>query len=153
MCLGSILALFGCKKEKDPFILDGPGMENPYAWNSFDISRSGDSYAEHNFSITVINGEKGYIVKGTLLGYEENEGILLPKDACRKIDALEPGHLPDVADTPLPDDMEDVIILDAPDVSIHVAYLNGTLLEKVDEDSFSIEVYNIVLPYFREKYN
>ena len=152
MCMSFLLSLFGCKA-KDKYILDGPGMVNSYAWDSFDISRSGDSYAQHNFDITVSYSEKGYVVKGTLLGYEESEGILLPKSACKQSDALDPGGLPDVTNTISADDMEDVIILDAPDISIHVGYVDGRCLPKVDEDDFSIKVYEIVYPYFEDKYD
>lgn len=140
--------LFGCNKDK--YMVDGPGMINPYVWEYFTVSRSGDSYAQHNFYITVSCSNNGYIVKGTLLNCEEEEeGILLPKSACEQIDALAPGDLPDVSndtsdeintDLPLP--------LDTPEVQIEVAYVDGRLLSKADKDDFSIKVYEIVSPYF-----
>lgn len=50
------------------------------------------------------------------------------------------------------DILDDVMILDAPEVKVEVAYTNGTLLPKVDENDFSIRVYQIVWPYFVKKY-
>lgn len=50
------------------------------------------------------------------------------------------------------DILDDVMILDAPEVKVKVAYTNGTLLPKVDENDFSIRVYQIVWPYFVKKY-
>ena len=153
LCIATLLAIFGCKA-KDKYILDGPGMVNPYAWDSFYVSRSGDSYAEHNFHITVTDSEKGYIVRGTLLNYEEEACILLPRSACEQIDALKPGQLPDaVRVAPEETDVESPFLLDAPQVSIGVSYVDGRQLSKVDQDDFSIEIYQIVAPYFEEKYN
>ncbi len=153
MCISALLSLFGCKKEKNPFMLDGPGMINPYAWNSFDITRSGDSYAQHNFYINVNESADGYVVTGTVDGYCEEEGILLSKSDSEKIFDLDPGYLPDLADEIASGSDTLATVLDAPKVSIQVEYYDGRLLEKADEDSFSIKVYEIVQPYFEEKYN
>ena len=57
LCIATLLAIFGCKA-KDKYILDGPGMVNHCAWDTFYVSRSGDSYAQHNFDITVTYSEK-----------------------------------------------------------------------------------------------
>lgn len=161
MCLGFIASLFGCKA-KDKYILDGPGMINPSAWYTFAISRSCDSYAQHNFHITVSNEHEGLVVKGTLLDndgteYEDYDGIILPKEACLAIENLNPAELPDFifqeTVTSSNSGDEELIILDAPEIEIEVGYADGRLLQKVDENNFSIEVYEIVLPYFRDKFN
>lgn len=135
---------------------DGPacgGSGKTAYWNSFSVSRS-DSYAEHNFHITVQYKPGGYLVKGTFLGYEDERCIVLPKSACQKIDALEPQSLPDVVGNREEDDFfDEVIVLDAPEVNVEVAYTNGTLLRKADENDFSIRVYQIVWPYFVKKYH
>ena len=150
LLFGWLATLFGCNKNK--YILDGPGMENPDAWVTFSVSRSGDSYAQHNFHITVTDTADGYVVKGTLLNCEEEEeGILLPKSACRKIDALDPGGLPNVTQSISEEsDIELPLPLDTPEIEIEVGYLDGRLLSKVDKDDFSLKVYEIVSPYFRE---
>ncbi len=153
VCISALLSLFGCKKEKDPFMLDGPGMINPYAWNGFDITRSGDSYAQHNFYISINESADGYVVTGTVDGYCEEEGILISKSDSEKIYDLDVGYLPDIADKIASDSDELAIPLDRPEVTIHVAYYDGRLLEKADEEGFSIKVYEIVQPYFEEKYN
>ena len=157
MCIASLLSMFGCGKN-DKFITDGPGMENPFAWESFSVSRS-DSYAQHNFHITVQYGEDGYVVKGMLLDedgtqyMDEEADIVLPKEACQTIDALRPQYLPDVIGSTAENTEEEPMILDAPVVQVQVKYVNGTMTQKVDENDFSIQVYQIVLPYFREKFN
>ena len=135
---------------------DGPvcgGSREMAGWDSFSISRS-DSYAEHNFHISVKYHTDGYIVKGIFLGYEDERCIVLPKSACQKIDELQPQSLPNVVCNRVEDDFfDEMIILDAPEVNVEVAYTNGTLLPKVDKDDFSIQVYQIVWPYFAKKYH
>lgn len=154
LCITSLLSLFGCKN-KDRLIVDGPGMVNPFVWHSFSVTRT-DSYAQHNFHITVgYYDEDSYIVKGTLMDedgteYEDYQGIILPESACQKIDALQPQYLPDIYDYVL-ENAEEPMPLDAPEILIEVAYADGRLLSKMDENDFSIKVYEIVLPYFKEK--
>ena len=154
MCLTAIFSFFGCGK-KDKYILDGPGMENTLNWDSFSVSRSGDSYAQHNFHITVKYDFDGYVVTGSFINGEVNEGIVLPKSACRKIDELQPQNLPDLIRKNLESngDIEEAIVLDVPEVKVEVAYTNGTLLQKVDENDFSIIVYQIIEPYLSEKFD
>ena len=145
VCFGFLATLFGCRKH----IVDGPDMENPFVWTQFSVSRSGDSYAQHNFYINVIRSDEYYIVKGTFIGSDDEQSIVLPKSARRQIDELHPEVLPDVVSRPseIPDD-DELIILDVSTVEIEVAYANGTLTRKVDENDFSIKVYEIVYPYF-----
>lgn len=138
-------------KQEKPEMLDGPDMENTSAWNSFSISRYGDSMADQNFQITVQKSDIGYVVTGEVLGYSETEGIILSKKDCRKIDELKPHLLPDVVKTEEQSETEDVMILDAPSVDIEVGYVDGTLLQKVDENDFSMSIYYIVEPYFIKK--
>ena len=152
MCLAAVFSLFG-RGKKDKYILDGPGMENTLNWDSFSVSRSCDTYAQHNFNLTVKYDSDGYVVKGSFINGEENEGFALPKSACRKIDELQPHNLPDLIRMNLEsiDDIEEAIVLDVPEVKVEVAYTNGTLLQKVDENDFSIMVYQIIEPYLCEK--
>lgn len=138
---------------KDKHILDGPGMENTVFWVSFDVSRT-DSYAQHNFNISVTWCEGGYVVQGNLKGEDGTDydgEVVLPEEACIQIDKLLPHTLPDAIPVESGDD--DLIVLDAPEILIQVAYTDGTLRRKVDENDFSLQVYEIVLPYFEEKFN
>jgi hypothetical protein len=130
--------------------VDVPEMEN---WESFSVSRS-DSYAQHNFYISVKRHKGRYVVSGTLRDdrgteYEENRGIVLPRKACVKIDALQPQNLPDVTASGKISPDEDLIVLDVPEVQVEVVYPDGTLNPKVDAEDFSIRVYQIVLPHFK----
>jgi hypothetical protein len=154
MCLASLTALFGCGK-KDRFILDGPGMINPASWDSFSVSRS-DSYAQHNFYINVEVRNEGLVVTGEVRGedgtvYVDEEGILLPAEASRAIFDLKPALLPDRQPVSEPG-LEGVEILDAAFLTIEVICTDGRVLKKVDEDDFSIEIYQIVMPYFEKKH-
>lgn len=152
-----LASLFGFKKTPDKCILDGPGMINPFVWDEFSVSRT-DSYAQHNFYISVESTDTGYYVKGSLRDedgteYEENEGILLSASVRKKIDELAPCSLSDaVCNESTNDFTDDVFVLDAPDIRITVKYTDGKILKKADNDDFSIKVYNIVLPCFRDKY-
>lgn len=150
-----LLHLFGCGKLH---ALDGPGMVNPFVWQSFSIYRS-DSYAQHNFQITVTyrDASDSYVVTGTLMDaygtvYEENDGIVLPLPAREAIDALRPQDLMDfVAQNTGKSGEggdEELFFLDVPETWIEIVYTDGTRNSKVDEDGFSVKIYEIVLPYF-----
>ena len=144
-----LAALFGCKEKH---ILDGPGMVNLNAWDTFYVSRSGDSYAQHNFDICVKYADDGYVVTATLINSEGEESVVLPKSACQQIDALDPAGLPDAVQS-MPDESGEELPmpLDFPEVEIEVGYADGRLLRKVDQDDFSLKVYEIVAPYFEEE--
>ena len=151
--------LFGNKKNKH--ILDGPGMVNPFTWNKFCVSRT-DSYAQHNFSITVVNDYSKCILTGTLRDddgtiYEEEDGIVIKGSDAKKIRTWDPESLPDVENKIYNDEIKDVLegceILDASYVSIVVQYIDGTEQKKVDADDFSLKFYKAVLPYFQKKCN
>ena len=154
MCLATLISLFGCSIKKNHMV-DGPGMENMGYWVSFTVSRV-DSYAQHNFCISVEETAEGYVVTGTVRDddgteYEETEGILLDRETCIKLEQLQPHTLDDVG--VYPDDPNAPVALDAPLVRIEVVCADGTRLEKVDENDFSIGVYQLLLPCFREKFN
>ena len=158
MCGAFLAALFGCGKgKKDRYILDGPGMINHPGWDSVTISRS-DSYAQHNFYIKLVKTGDGLVVTGELRREDgtvcvEEEGILLPIPEADRIYALEPMMLPDCKESPdegnglFPEGVE---VLDMAQVRIEVLSTNGRVLNKVDSDSFSIQVYEIVMPFFKE---
>ena len=152
MCAAVIVVLSGCCKDH---LVDGPGMINPASWDSFSVSRS-DSYAQHIFYIQVEVRNEGLFVTGEVRGddgsiYEETEGILLSDEEADALYALKPAQLPDCVPNS-GDPLDGVEILDAPLVSIEVLCTDGRTLEKVDEDDFSLKVYQIVLPCFQRKY-
>ena len=152
LLMSFILSLFGCGKK---VIRDGPGMINPASWDLFTVSRS-DSYAQHNFDITVEQRNEGLFVSGEVRGedgtiYTDEEGILLPKEVADRIFALEPALLPDISKSQVDD--EDLMVLDQSFISIEVVYTDGRKLGKVDENDFSIMVYEIVVECFEKKYN
>ena len=152
MCLAALLSFFGCTVKK-PHMVDGPGMENTDYWVSFTVSRS-DSYAQHNFSITVEETADGYAVSGTLRDddgteYSQQSPVPIPVELYTKLQQLRPDRLTDV--TACPDDPDGAVALDAPQVYIEVVYSTGTRREKADNNDFSLEVYQLVLPFFREK--
>lgn len=146
-----IFSFFGCRNKH---ILDGPGMVNDLSWKSFTISRS-DSYAQHNFSFTVEHTEKGYLLTGVCRGeygdeYDVEEGMLLSAKEIQYLRTLNLGNLPDAVPAS-PDELEDIILLDAPTIALHIIYPDGTVQEKAMQKDFSIELYEWFLPYF-EKY-
>ena len=154
MCLAALASLFGCTVKKPPTV-DGPGMENTGYWVSFTVSRV-DSYAQHNFCITVEERGDGCVVTGTLRDddgteYEETEGIPLPEAVRMQLDKLQPHNL--TGKGVYPDDPNGPVALDVPLVSIQVVTADGAQLEKLDDNDFSLDVYQLVLPLFREKYN
>ena len=158
MCLSKIFSFFRRDKESN-HILDDGGRAYALCAESFSVSRSGDSYAQQNFYISVKRTDGGYAAKGTLLDddgteYNAEDGIALSKSACRAIDELHPERLPDVAaPTGIEEsgEIEEMIICDAPSIEIEVILSNGCLRKKIDHDDFSMKVYEIVLPCFRKQ--
>lgn len=161
ICLSKIFSLLR-RGKRSKYVLDGYGMENTSYAEGFSVSRSCDSYAQQNFYISVNRTDDGYTANGTLLDndgteYSTEESIALSKKACRAIEELHPERLTDVAvptgieENDESEEIEEIIILDAPIIKIEVVYADGSIHEKVDEDGFSMKVYQIVLPCFRSK--
>ena len=145
-----IFSFFGCRNKH---ILDGPGMVNDLSWKAFTIYR-GDSYAQHNFSFTVERTEKGYLLTGVCRGaygdeYDVGEGVLLSAKDIQYLRTLNLGDLPDAVPAS-PDELEEIIILDATTITLHVTYPDGTVQEKAMREDFSIELYKRFLPYFEK---
>ena len=160
MCLGFLAALFGCNKDK--YILDGPGMENTDVFDKITVSRSGYSEAQLNFNLELTVTDDGWFINGDVCRvsgvYEPEDAIPIPVNMQSAIMSLQPNLLPDVAPTETTTDEDSIIldgteVLDQGNVEIEILYTDGRRVEKVDEDDFSIKLYNIVLPLFEEKYN
>ena len=138
-----LLALFGCTKP-----VDGPGMVNDRPWQEFTLSRS-DSYAQYNFWFTVQDTDTGYLLTGECRDESGNEyaletGVRLSEADGQYLRNLSLGEQPDVQS----DGDEDLILLDAPDVSLILTWRDGTQQEKYLSEETSIEIYNRFLPYF-----
>lgn len=147
-------------KIRKKHILDKDGMINDFSWSSFSVSRVG-SMAQYNFSITVFNHHKKYEVVGTLRDDEGNfydeKRIVLPSKASEKIKNLHPECLPDVKPLSrqnISDEEMNLLnsefILDADSSEVLVEYPNGEKLRKIDDNDFSLTVYNLVMPYFKK---
>lgn len=155
MCLSKLFSFLKRDKETDHISDDG-GRAYALQVESFSVSRSGDSYAQQNFYIFAKRTDDGYMANGTLLDddgteYNAEEDIALSKSACRAIDELHPERLPDVTVIEGNDEIEAMIICDAPTIEIKVSLSNGCLRKKIDYDDFSMKLYEIVLPCFRKQ--
>ncbi len=147
-------------KIRKKHILDKDGMINDFSWSSFSVSRVG-SMAQYNFSITIFNHHKKYEVVGTLRDDEGNfyddKIIVLPSKASEKIKNLHPECLPDAkpkTEQNIPDEetelFNSVFILDGDSSEVVVEYSDGEKRQKIDENDFSLTVYNLVMPYFKK---
>lgn len=147
MCITWLLALFGCGKEK-PHMLDGPGMEYTPEWTEFTLSRS-DSYAQHNFSFTVTEGDTEPMVSGVCRDEDGNEydvetGIVLTGETLWTLRRLNLEQLPE--EEPWPEDLE--LPLDAATITLTLTMADGNVVKKNASSNLSIEIYNLLLPYF-----
>ncbi len=159
MLFDLIYRLFTGKIRKK-HILDKDGMINDFPWSSFSVSRVG-SMAQYNFSITIFNHHKKYEVIGTLIdddgNFYDEKKIVLPFGVSEKIKNLHPENLPDVKPQTKQNISEEetdllnsAFILDGDSSEVLVEYSNGEKLQKIDENDFSLTVYNLVMPYFKK---
>ena len=160
MCLGILLSLFGCKKDK--YILDGPGMVNPDVFDKITVSRYGYSEAQLNFNLELTITDDGWFINGDVCRvsgvYEPEDAIPIPANMQFAIMSLGPNLLPNVTPTETTTDEDSIIldgteVLDQGNVDIEIIYTDGKRVKKVDKDDFSLALYNIVLPLFEKKYN
>ena len=126
---------------------DGPGMEYTPEWTEFTLSRS-DSYAQYNFSFTVTEGETDPVVSGVCRDEDGNEydetGIVISEDTLWTLRRMNPEQLPD--EGPRPEDLE--LPLDAATITLTLTMADGTVVKKNASSNLSIEIYNLLLPYF-----
>lgn len=146
MCIAWLLSLFGCGK-KEPQMLDGPGMEYTPKWTEFTLSRS-DSYAQYNFSFTVTEGDTDPVVSGVCRDEDGNEydetGIVISGDTLWTLRRMNLEQLPD--EEPWPEDLE--LPLDMETVKMTITLSDGTVVKKNVSSNLSMEIYQILLPYF-----
>lgn len=143
-----IFSLFGCGRKH---LQDGPGMVNDLNWKAFTLSRS-DSFAQYNFTFTVERCDTGYLLTGECRDqdgdeYCEQEGMRLSDDDIPYLRSLNLGNLPDLPPAS-PDEADDLIVLDAPVITLSVTYLDGKTQDKIMTEDFSIQFYERFLHYF-----
>ena len=71
-------------------------------------------------------------------------GVPLSEEDAQYLRDLWLGEQPDVQ----PDGVDDLILLDAPDVRLVLTWRDGTQQEKYLPEETSIEIYHRFLPYF-----
>ena len=126
-------------------------MVNDLNRKALTLSRS-DSFAQYNFNFTVEQSDTGYLLTGECRDQEGNgyclqEGMSLSADDIQYLRTLNLGNLPDAAPAS-PDEAGDLILLDAPTVTLSVTYPDGEFQNKVMIQDFSIEFYERFLHYF-----
>ena len=129
-------------------MLDGPDMEYRPEWTEFTLSRS-DSYAQHNFSFTVTEGDTEAMVSGVCRDEDGNEydvqiGITITDDTLWTLRRMHLEQLPE--EEPWPEDLE--LPLDMESVKLTLTLSDGTVVKKNASSNLSIEIYKLLLPYF-----
>lgn len=139
-------SLFGCGKKH---VLDGPGMVNDQPWKAFTLSRS-DSESQYNFWFTVEQGDFAFLLTGECRDengeiYNIENGVEL---STKDLQYLRDLHLHDLSDVIADDSVDDLMILDAPMISLVLTLRDGTTQEKHLSEDTSIDIYHRLLPYF-----
>ena len=146
LCMSFLLSLFGCREKH---ILDGPGMINTLTWESFELSRSDSNY-QYNFWFELKSDIDGYLLTGECSDmdgnrYESFDGIKVPNieaEELRKTFALD--ELSDKTE----DVDSDLLLLDAPSITLTLTYADGSQKQKSIGGDTSMEIYEALLPYF-----
>ena len=146
-CCSIALSLFGCSKRH---ISDGPDMEYKPAWTEFTISRS-DSSAQYNFWFTVTDDGDQPLVIGECCDeegnfYEEELGIVLSAEDLWQLRWMDLQILDEPID--FPEDME-TIHADSR-ITLSLVLPSGETVEKNASGDLSMEIYQLLLPYFKK---
>ena len=175
LCLSIVIALFGCENNKKKsrnqdildgadmykktelktilrkkYMLDGPGMENEPKWTSFTISQT-SSYAQHNFSLDVVDDGNNVGVSGVCRDdngneYQTTDLIKLRFETIATLRQYDLDNLSDFNDEKT--EIEDELIcLDADEVSLSLFYEDGRTAKKC-ASSLAIPIYKLLIPYF-----
>lgn len=147
LCCSIALSLFGCSKR---YISDGPGMEYTPSWTAFTISGS-DSSVQYDFWFTVTDdGDQPLVIgeccdeDGTF--YEEAIGIVLSAEDIWQLRRMNL-HMLD-ASIEFPEDLEP--ILDDRKITLSLVLPSGETVEKNASGDLSMEIYQLLLPYFKK---
>lgn len=144
----AILAPYLTAEEEDPFMLDGPSMEYTPPWTAFTVSRS-DSNAQYIFWFTVMDGDPDALVTGECRdkdgGYfEEEAGIPISAETLQALQWMNLEQLPEEEEWP--EDLERP--LDDSTITLSVTLSDGTVIKKQASGELSMEIYQLLLPYF-----
>lgn len=148
MCIAWLMTFLGCGKEK-PHMLDGPGMEYQSPWTAFTISGT-DSNTKHSFCFTVTDSADAALVSGecsdeTGKTYSQEQGVNISDEDVWKLRWMNLDQLPDKErseDQALPADMAGV--------TLSLTLSDGTVTEKIASGDLSMEIYQLLLPYFKK---
>ena len=153
MCMAFLMPLFACQSPNAPLrkpdILDGPGMLNTSVWEGFEISRS-DSYYQYNFWFALKSSSDCYLLTGECVdedgtAYASFDGIKVPNveaEALREKFALD-----ELSDRTEDADSE-LIVLDAPVITLTLTYADGSQKQKSIGGDTSMDIYEALSPYF-----
>ena len=147
LCCSFALSLLGCGKRH---ISDGPDMEYKPAWIEFTISRS-DSSTQYNFWFTVTDDGDQPLVIGECCDeegnfYEEELGIVLSAEDLWQLRWMDLQILDEPID--FPEDME-TIHADSR-ITLSLVLPSGETVEKNASGDLSMEIYQLLLPYFKK---
>ena len=139
------LSFSGCRK---PEMLDGPGMVYEPPWTAFTLTCTANS-TQYQFWFTVEDREDVTLVTGACQdaegAYENRDGIELSGEDLWKLRWLNletlaaPGESPEDLE-PIPDGSSITLSLTLPD---------GQVVSKNASMTLSLEIYEILLPYFK----
>ena len=129
-------------------MLDGPDMEYQSPWTSFTISRV-DSSTRYSFWFTVIDSDDQALVTGECSdekgrSYIEENGVEISVEDLWQLRWMHLDQLPD--EEPWPEDME--MPTDMAIITLTLTLSDGTVEEKSVSSDLSMEIYELLLPYF-----
>ena len=135
-------------KVEDPFMLDGPDMEYTPPWTAFTISRS-DSNAQYQFWFTVTDADPDDLVTGACADaqgnhFAEQTGIAISTETWQALQWMNLEQLEE--ETPWPEDLERP--LDDSSITLSITLSDGTVINKQASGKLSMEIYQLLLPYF-----
>ena len=140
--------------DEEPTMLDGPSMEYQEPWTKFTLSRTSTNTL-YSFYFAVWNTDTDAFVSGECQdkeghSYENESGIPITHDTLEKLRLLYLEQLPDVSGfNETEDDMDQ--ILDDDIISLSVTLADGTVVEKYASGNITMEIYQLLLPYFINK--
>ena len=147
LCCSITLPLLGCGKRH---MSDGPDMEYKPAWTAFTISRS-DSSMQYNFWFTVTDDGDQPLVIGECCDeegnfYKEESGIVLSAEDLWQLRWM------DLQTLDAPSEFSEVVEprLGASRITLSLMLPSGETVEKNASGDLSMEIYQLLLPYFKK---
>ena len=149
MCMAWLLTFLGCAKEK-PHMLDGPGMEYQSPWRAFTLSRA-DSNTQYSFWFTVSDDGDQCLLTGECRdengnSYIEKDGIEISAEDIWQLRWMDLDRLPDEEEWP--EDLE--LPTDMASITLSLTLSDGTVVKKSASGDLSMEIYQLLLPYFEK---